>query len=90
MRTVEAHRAHLQRKLGRPSRAELVRYALERGLLRALEDPRGASRVVAIGLVPRSDRCELAAQRGLIALMVDPMAPNFAALRRVSSKADRA
>ena len=34
VRTVEAHRAHLQRKLGRPSRAELVRYALDRGLLR--------------------------------------------------------
>ena len=34
VRTVEAHRAHLQRKLRRPSRAELVRYALDRGLLR--------------------------------------------------------
>jgi len=34
VRTVEAHRAHLQRKLSRPSRAELVRYALDRGLLR--------------------------------------------------------
>ena len=34
VRTVEAHRAHLQRKLGRPSRAQLVRYALDRGLLR--------------------------------------------------------
>jgi two-component system response regulator NreC len=33
VRTVEGHRAHLQRKLGRPSRAELVRYALDRGLL---------------------------------------------------------
>jgi two-component system response regulator NreC len=33
VRTVEAHRAHLQRKLSRPSRAELVRYALDRGLL---------------------------------------------------------
>jgi two-component system response regulator NreC len=38
VRTVEAHRAHLQRKLDRPSRAELVRYALDRGLLRAPED----------------------------------------------------
>jgi len=26
----------------------------------------------------------------LVALIVDPIAPNFAALRRVSSKADRA
>jgi two-component system, NarL family, response regulator NreC len=34
VRTVEAHRAHLQQKLRRPSRAELVRYALDRGLLR--------------------------------------------------------
>jgi two-component system response regulator NreC len=39
VRTVEAHRAHLQRKLSRPSRAELVRYALERGLLHGAEDP---------------------------------------------------
>jgi two-component system response regulator NreC len=39
VRTVEAHRAHLQRKLGRPSRAELVRYALDRGLLHGTEDP---------------------------------------------------
>jgi hypothetical protein len=29
-------------------------------------------------------------QRGLIARMVEPIAPNFAALRRVSSKAERA
>lgn len=33
VRTVESHRAHLQRKLGRVTRAELVRYALDRGLL---------------------------------------------------------
>jgi len=39
VRTVEAHRAHLQRKLRRPSRAELVRYALDRGLLHGTEDP---------------------------------------------------
>jgi len=32
-RTVETHRARLMRKLGRRSRAELTRYALERGLL---------------------------------------------------------
>jgi two-component system, NarL family, response regulator NreC len=38
VRTIEAHRAHLQQKLGRPSRAELVRYALDRGLLQATED----------------------------------------------------
>ena len=38
VRTVEAHRAHLQEKLRRPSRAELVRYALDRGLLQGSED----------------------------------------------------
>jgi two-component system, NarL family, response regulator NreC len=38
VRTVETHRAHLQRKLRRPSRAELVRYALDHGLLHASED----------------------------------------------------
>jgi two-component system, NarL family, response regulator NreC len=33
VRTVETHRAHIQQKLRLSSRAELVRYALERGLL---------------------------------------------------------
>jgi len=33
VRTVESHRAHIQQKLRRSTRAELVRYALERGLL---------------------------------------------------------
>jgi two-component system, NarL family, response regulator NreC len=33
VRTVETHRAHIQQKLRRTTRAELVRYALERGLL---------------------------------------------------------
>jgi two-component system response regulator NreC len=33
-RTVETHRAHVHRKLGLSTRAELVRYALRRGLLR--------------------------------------------------------
>lgn len=33
VRTVESHRAHVQRKLGRTSRAELVAYALENGLI---------------------------------------------------------
>lgn len=35
VRTVESHRAHIQQKLGRSSRAELVRYAFDSGLLRA-------------------------------------------------------
>jgi two-component system, NarL family, response regulator NreC len=33
IRTVESHRAHIQQKLRLASRAELVRYALERGLV---------------------------------------------------------
>jgi two-component system, NarL family, response regulator NreC len=33
IRTVETHRAHIQQKLRRSSRAELVRYALDHGLL---------------------------------------------------------
>jgi two-component system response regulator NreC len=36
VRTVESHRAHVQQKLRRTSRAELVRYALDHGLL---DDP---------------------------------------------------
>ena len=34
VRTVESHRAHIQQKLRRTTRAELVRYALDRGLVR--------------------------------------------------------
>jgi two-component system, NarL family, response regulator NreC len=33
IRTVETHRAHIQQKLSRSTRAELVRYALDHGLL---------------------------------------------------------
>ncbi len=33
VRTVESHRAHIQQKLGRTTRAELVAYATEHGLL---------------------------------------------------------
>jgi two-component system, NarL family, response regulator NreC len=33
VRTVETHRAHIQQKLGLSARSELVRYALDRGLL---------------------------------------------------------
>jgi two-component system response regulator NreC len=35
IRTVETHRAHIHHKLGLTTRAELVRYALRRGLLAA-------------------------------------------------------
>jgi two-component system, NarL family, response regulator NreC len=35
VRTVESHRAHIQQKLGRSTRAELVRYALDHGFLGA-------------------------------------------------------
>ena len=34
-RTVETHRAHVHRKLGLGTRAELVRYSLRRGLIGA-------------------------------------------------------
>ena len=33
VRTVESHRAHIQQKLARSTRAELVRYALDHGLI---------------------------------------------------------
>ena len=33
VRTVESHRAHIQQKLGLSGRADLVRYAIERGLI---------------------------------------------------------
>jgi two-component system, NarL family, response regulator NreC len=33
VRTVESHRAHIQQKTRRSSRAELVRYALSNGLV---------------------------------------------------------
>ncbi len=33
VRTVESHRSHIQQKLGLTTRSELVRYALERGLI---------------------------------------------------------
>jgi two-component system response regulator NreC len=44
VRTVESHRAHIQQKLRRSTRAELVRYALDHGLLdsHAGSDRRGA------------------------------------------------
>jgi two-component system response regulator NreC len=33
IRTVESHRAHIQQKLAMTTRSELVRYAIERGLI---------------------------------------------------------
>jgi two-component system, NarL family, response regulator NreC len=35
VRTVESHRAHIQQKLNRSTRAELVRYALDHGFVKA-------------------------------------------------------
>jgi len=43
VRTVEAHRAHIQRKVGAGSRSKLVRYALEHGLLDAAGSGAGRS-----------------------------------------------
>jgi two-component system response regulator NreC len=34
VRTVETHRAHIQQKLSLSTRSELVRYALERGVIK--------------------------------------------------------
>jgi two-component system, NarL family, response regulator NreC len=39
VRTVENHRARIQRKLGRASRSDLVDYVIERGLVEAAEVP---------------------------------------------------
>jgi len=39
VRTVESHRARIQRKLGRSRRSDLVEYALARGLVEASEVP---------------------------------------------------
>ncbi len=33
IRTVESHRSHIQQKLRRSSRADLVRYAIDQGLV---------------------------------------------------------
>jgi two-component system, NarL family, response regulator NreC len=50
LRTIETHRAHIHQKLDRHSRAQLVRFALDAGLLRldesgvATPDPRIAAR----------------------------------------------
>jgi two-component system response regulator NreC len=35
VRTVESHRSHIQQKLRRTTRAELVRYALDHGFVEA-------------------------------------------------------
>ena len=40
-RTVESHRAHIMRKLGVSTRAELVRVALENRLLNTTMAPKG-------------------------------------------------
>ncbi|HEV3379325.1 MAG TPA: response regulator transcription factor [Thermoleophilaceae bacterium] len=39
IRTVESHRARIQRKLGRSSRSDLVDYVIERGLIEPAEVP---------------------------------------------------
>ena len=42
LRTIETHRAHIHQKLDRHSRAELVRFSLDAGLLRVDEAERTA------------------------------------------------
>src|SRR5262249_29433586 len=39
LRTIETHRSHIHQKLGRHTRAELVRYSLDTGLLRVDDGP---------------------------------------------------
>ena len=56
IRTVETHRAHIYRKQAVATRAELVRYALRRGLLvapvpRASKTPREPAATVALTVV---------------------------------------
>ena len=50
VRTVETHRSHIQQKLRLSTRAELVGYALERGLITARTASAATSRVRAVGL----------------------------------------
>ncbi len=49
LRTIESHRSHIHQKLGRHTRAELVRYSLDTGLLRV---DGGDGAAVANGLPP--------------------------------------
>ena len=56
VRTVESHRAHIQQKTRRATRAELVRYALDHGLLGRLRRQSGKTAVTA---VPRARRLDL-------------------------------
>jgi two-component system response regulator NreC len=51
LRTIETHRAHIHQKLDRHTRAELVRYSLDAGLLRL--DERGEHAPVAAAVVGR-------------------------------------
>lgn len=44
IRTVESHRAHIQQKLGLSGRSELVRYALDRGLIETETHPQDPGR----------------------------------------------
>ena len=61
-RTVETHRAHIQQKIRRTSRAELVRYALEHGPRRGLSPacPAPASSTPAPTATPRKIAARIA------------------------------
>ena len=63
VRTVETHRSHIQQKLRLSTRAELVGYALERGLV----DPRGGRVARSVRRVPEVPR-----EHRAVALARDP------------------
>ena len=55
LRTIETHRAHIHQKLDRHTRAELVRYSLDAGLLRLDEQGDHAPVTAAVVVVGESD-----------------------------------
>ena len=80
VRTVESHRAHIQQKTRRTTRAELVRYALDHGLRRPIARTRSGN-AGATPAVPRLERLDLqlaAHQRGALAHARERRSPRSA------------
>ena len=73
IRTVESHRAHIQQKLRRSSRADLVRYALDHGLVEALSNGRTARTVVPDGPGTIVSRPPLRSTRSRMPAMPNPL-----------------
>jgi DNA-binding CsgD family transcriptional regulator len=61
VRTVESHRAHIQRKTSRSTLAELVRYALDHGLIEPVSRLGARADLIEVGVLdgdrhpPRED-----------------------------------